>query len=45
MTCNKNVYLLGKNVGDKKQLEAAITGINQIAGVNNVINLIENENK
>lgn len=42
VTSNRVVYLLGSNAGSKNQLKDAIEGIRQIAGVNDVVNLIEN---
>lgn len=43
VTCNKVVYLLGKNAGNQKQIDSGMNGINQIAGVNQVVNLIESK--
>ena len=41
VTCDKVVYLLGENPGDKKQLDLGIRGIQQIKGVERVINHIQ----
>ncbi|MBP9742087.1 MAG: BON domain-containing protein [Burkholderiales bacterium] len=40
VTCAGVVYLLGQNAGRREQLDAAISGIRQISGVKNVVNLI-----
>ncbi len=41
VTCDKVLYLLGENPGDKKQLDLGIRGIQQIKGVARVINHIQ----
>lgn len=41
VTENSTVYLLGKNVGNRTQLDGAIVGIKGIAGVKNVVDLTE----
>jgi len=41
VTCAKVVYLLGKKAGDPVQVQGAIKGIEQIAGVDKVVNLIQ----
>lgn len=41
VTSNKIVYLLGSNAGNPNEIKEAIEGIKQIAGVKNVINLID----
>lgn len=41
VTCAGVVYLLGANAGKKHQIKGAITGIRQIDGVKNVVNLIK----
>lgn len=42
VTCNKVVYLLGKNAGDPVQIRGAIAGIKQLSGVKGVVDLINN---
>lgn len=41
VTCEKVVYLLGSNAGDSVQVNGAISGIRQIDGVKDVVNLIQ----
>ena len=43
VTCEKVVYLLGKNAGDPVQISGAIQGIRQIDGVKKVVNLIQHK--
>ncbi len=41
VTCAGVVYLLGKDAGDKIQINGAINGIREISGVKDVVNLIK----
>lgn len=41
VTENSTVYLLGKDIGNRTELDGAIVGIKSIAGVKNVVDLTE----
>jgi osmotically-inducible protein OsmY len=41
VTCAGVVYLLGKDAGDKTQVDGAVDGIKQISGIKGVVNLIK----
>jgi len=41
VTCAGVVYLLGKDAGNKIQINGAISGIREISGVKEVVNLIK----